>query len=112
MGLKHLTLLSMEASHLLSFLVLLSSGQAAPQMERMGQPIADAYETVQRAVGSAVNVVFQLSSWFTDYETAPYTIIANIGDDGLEERLYPARRWVCTKKISRADESDPKSGMF
>merc|ERR1711973_411623 len=30
----------------------------------------------------------------------------------LEERLYPARRWVCTKKISRADESDPKSGMF
>ena len=52
-------------------------------MERMGQPIADAYETVQSAVGSAMNVVFQLSSWFTDYETAPYTIISNIGDDGV-----------------------------
>merc|ERR1712013_948083 len=62
------------------------------------------------AVGSAMNVVFQLSSWFTDYETAPYTIMMH--DDGVEERLYPARRWVCTKKTSRADDTDPKSGMF
>ena len=30
----------------------------------------------------------------------------------VEERLYPARRWVCTKKTSRADDTDPKSGMF
>merc|ERR1712212_107553 len=112
MGLQCLTLASMVALQYFFFFLFLSSSQAAPQMERMGQPIADAYETVQSAVGSAMNVVFQLSSWFTDYETAPYTIITNIGDDGLEERLYPTRRWVCTKKISRADESDPKSGMF
>ena len=55
-------------------------------MERMGQPIADAYETVQSAVGSAMNVVFQLSSWFTDYETAPYTIMMH--DDGVSQHLF------------------------
>ena len=47
-------------------------------MERMGQPIADAYQTVQNVVGNAMNVVFQLSSWFTDYETAPYTNIGGV----------------------------------
>merc|ERR1719470_647546 len=30
----------------------------------------------------------------------------------LEERLYPARKWVCTKKVSSVTDSDPKSGMF
>jgi hypothetical protein len=52
-------------------------------MERMGQPIADAYEAVNSVMGNALNVVFQLSSWFTDYETAPYTNIGEIGPDGV-----------------------------
>merc|ERR1712142_911468 len=77
-----------------------------------GQPIADAYQTVQNVVGNAMNVVFQLSSWFTDYETAPYTNIGGVGQNGVEERVYPARKWVCAKKISRAGDSDAKSGMF
>merc|ERR1712126_382185 len=105
-----LTPLSMLAFSFL--LLLLSSTHASPQMERMGQPIADAYQTVQNVVGNAMNVVFQLSSWFTDYETAPYTNIGGVGQNGVEERVYPARKWVCTKKISRAGDSDAKSGMF
>jgi len=88
------------------------STQAAPQMERMGQPIADAYEAVDSVVGNALNIVFQLSSWFADYETAPYTNIGDIQDDGIEERLYPSRKWVCTKKTSSTTDDDPKSGMF
>ena len=32
---------------------------------------------------NALDVVFQLSSWFTDYETAPYTNIGEIGPDGV-----------------------------
>ena len=68
---------------LLSLLTLLMSTQAAPQMERMGQPIADAYEAVDSVVGNALNIVFQLSSWFADYETAPYTNIGDIQDDGV-----------------------------
>merc|ERR1712183_1032982 len=97
---------------LLPLLSLLVATQAAPQMERMGQPIADAYEAVDNVVGKALNVVFQLSSWFADYETAPYTNIGEIQEDGLEERLYPARKWVCTKKTSSVADTDPKSGMF
>merc|ERR1712106_401474 len=111
MGLRCLTLTKMDhrCSPSILLLLLLASAQAAPQMERMGQPLADAYQAVNNVMGNALNVVFQLSSWFAEYETAPFT---NIGDTGLEERLYPARKWVCTKKVTSASESDPKSGMF
>merc|ERR1711936_1427806 len=90
---------------------LVSHTHSAPQMERMGQPIADAYQAVESVVGKAVNVVFQLSSWFVQYETAPYTHIQTI-QGGLEERLYPARKWVCTKKTNRQTEEEDNSGMF
>ena len=98
------------------------------QMERMGQPLTDAFQAVNNVMGNALNVVFQLSSWFAEYETAPFTNTGDTGLDGvshmpglgssnqwylqLEERLYPARKWVCTKKVTSASESDPKSGMF
>ena len=52
-------------------------------MERLGQPIADAYQTVENTVGRALNVVFSLSSWFQEYETAPYTNVGDIGSDGV-----------------------------
>jgi hypothetical protein len=52
-------------------------------MEMMDQPIADAYKTVNNVMGNALDVVFELSSWFTDYETAPYTNIGEIGPDGV-----------------------------
>merc|ERR1719347_1471644 len=66
-------------------LLLLSSTQASPQMERMGQPITDAYTNIGGVRSARI---------------------------GVEERVYPARKWVCTKKISRVGDSDAKSGMF
>merc|ERR1712123_475262 len=112
MGLRGLTLTKMGRHRSPCLLLLLASAQAAPQMERMGQPLADAYQAVNSVMGNALNVVFQLSSRFTEYETAPFTNIGDIGLDGLEERLYPARKWVCTKKVTSDSETDPKSGMF
>merc|ERR1712055_194196 len=96
---------------LITLLLLVSHTHSAPQMERMGQPIADAYQAVESVVGKALNVVFQLSSWFVQYETAPYTHIQTI-QGGLEERLYPARKWVCTKQTNRQTEEQDNSGMF
>merc|ERR1711915_274459 len=113
MGLRHRPPSKMFIqSTLLISLYLSASINAAPQMDRLGQPIADAYQTVENTVGRALNVVFSLSSWFQEYETAPYTNIGNIRPDALEERIYPARKWGCTKKSAMVTDSDPKNGMF
>jgi len=60
-----------------------------------------------------------LSSFFTNlldnfdsrdnYEGAPYTIVKSTG--AYEERLYPAKKWVCTEGQGRAGE-DIGNGMF
>ena len=48
-----------------------------------GPALADAYQSVDNVMGNALNVVFQLSSWFAEYETAPFTNIGDIGQDGV-----------------------------
>ena len=69
-----------------SMIVLEKLKPSVLQMERMGQPLADAYQAVNNVMGNALNVVFQLSSWFTEYETAPFTNIGDIGLDGVSYR--------------------------
>ncbi|KAK7084288.1 Heme-binding protein 2 [Halocaridina rubra] len=54
-------------------------------------------------------IIKGIKAAFGDVEMAPYTIIVERG--GYEERLYPARKWACTK-MKGMDQSSLISPMF
>ena len=64
-------------------------------------------------MGRAAGVIFSLTSWFNKYETAPYTVVGPGEEEaGWEERLYPARNWVCTARQEENNPRGQRSGMF
>ncbi|ROT75805.1 Heme-binding protein 2 [Penaeus vannamei] len=52
----------------------------------------------------------QISSFFQTYEEAPYAVTESHA--GYEERVYPARKWVCTEHTAHRDDEDVTSSMF
>lgn len=66
---------------------------ASPQMERMGQPIADAAETVTGWVDVGREVLGYLPG---ATERLPYNVTEEYSG-GLEARQYPALKWVCSR---------------
>ena len=64
-------------------------------------------------MGRAAGVIFSLTSWFNEYETAPYTVVGPGEEEtGWEERLYPARHWVCTARPEENNPRGQRSSMF
>ena len=74
-------------------------------------PAPSVIQRVGTELGRAAGVVFSLSSWITNYETAPYTVTEQ-AEAGWEERLYPASNWVCTSQQEGENPDAQRSSMF
>jgi len=63
------------------------------------------FESAYQAVRSAVSLVSD-----DRYEEAPYTA-TEMGDQ-IQKRVYPGKKWACTKRTVSADDTEENSGMF
>ncbi|XP_047479609.1 heme-binding protein 2-like [Penaeus chinensis] len=56
------------------------------------------------------SITTQISSFFQSYEEAPYSVTATYA--GYQERVYPARKWVCTEHTGHREDDDSTSNLF
>merc|ERR1719430_1682340 len=77
----------------LLLLALASRAVCGPQMEQLAGPLAGATGVIAGARALATEVGGYLPGGSA---SVPYRVLATLGPPGLEEREYPASRWVCS----------------